>query len=65
MYPNDYLNISIIANFKTNLLHFILTSGVKCARKQDLLALAFKNRKPATANSMILASPLFITKKLK
>ena len=28
MYPNVYQNILLIANFKTNLLQFILTCGV-------------------------------------
>ena len=60
MYLNVYFDISLTAGFKTNLFHFILTSKVICARKQDLLSLTFRNRKLATTNFELRKQ--FITK---
>ena len=62
MYQNVYFNISLTADFKTNLLQFILTSCVTCVGKQDLPALTFPTQKPVATISNFLASTQFISK---
>ena len=58
---NVYLNISLTADFKTNLLDFISTSGVTSACKQGLPALTFRNQK-LQLRSQFLGNTQFITK---